>query len=519
MQKLTQDLTASIVVFLVALPLSMGIALASGVPPALGLITAVLGGWVASLFGGSPLSISGPSAGLMVVVGAMVAEHGPGKLAAAVLLAGLVQLAAGLLRVGRLFQAVSPSVIRGMISGIGILIIASQVHVMIDDQVRASGLENLLALPGGVWKAITDYQDREHDIAAGVGVATLAAVVLWNRIKPPQLQVVPGPLVGAALAAGLAAIFQLPIRYVAVPENLLDIVSFPTLGTVGQMADPIVVGTGLSIAVVATAETLLCATAVARMTESKRPKYDRELTVQGVANLLCGAIGTLPMAGVISRSTANVQAGARTRAAAVLHATWIALFVLLLPNVLELVPTSSLAAILVYVGFKLLDPRAVRAMVPFGWEVVGIVVVTAVAIVVSDLLTGVAIGLVLSAIRILYKMSNVEFHLEVADGRADLHMVGSATFLGLPKLADILDEVPKGTELHLHFDELEFIDHACLDQISAFRQRHATGGGEVVVEWDELFSLQNKSLGDEAKAGSAISLPGDSRPPTPDPEG
>jgi len=515
--KLTQDLTASFVVFLIALPLSMGIAIASGVPPALGLVTAIIGGVIVGAFGGAPLQISGPSAGLTVLIVQMHTDHGMEKLGAIVIIAGLTQLAAGLMRIGRQFQAVSPAVIRGMLSGIGVLIIASQFHVMIDDSIHDSGLQNLVKIPEGIWKAVTDYKDRTHDLAAIIGIATLVSMIAWDRAKPKQLKVIPGPLVGAGLAAGLAAIFALPIRYVAVPENLIDIMTFPSADTLTYMMQPDIIGAGVGLAFVASAETLLCATAVSRMHDRGKTNYDRELAVHGVANLCCGLLGVLPMTGVISRSTANVEAEAQTRRSAVLHATWITIFVVFLPNVLGLVPTSSLAAILVYIGFKLLNVRAIKALSRFGKPVIGIFLATAVSIVAIDLLKGIVIGLVLSAIRLMYTISHVEYSLEkISDDRVDLHMFGSATFLGLPKLADVLDGVPPKTELHIHFDELEFIDHACLDLISEFRKRHESNDGQVVVEWEELFSLQTKSLGDEVAASQGITLNGDSAPPPPE---
>ncbi len=509
----TQDLSASFVVFLIALPLSMGIAIASGVEPALGLVTAIIGGLVVGAFGGAPLQISGPSAGLTVLVLQMHTEHGMEKLGAIVIIAGLVQLAAGLLRIGRQFQAVSPAVIRGMLSGIGVLIIASQFHVMVDDSIHETGLENLIRIPEGIWKAVTDYKDRTHDIAALVGIATLVAMVAWDRYKPKILKVIPGPLVGAALAAGIAAVFAMPVRYVAVPENLIEIMSFPGWHTLRYMAEPDILTAGLGLAFVASAETLLCATAVSRTHDRGKTNYDRELAVHGIANLLCGLVGVLPLTGVISRSTANVEADALTRRSAVMHAIWIAGFVLLIPNVLGLVPTSSLAAILVYIGFKLLNIKAIRSLARFGKPVLGIFLATAVSIVAIDLLKGIVIGLLLSAMRLMYMMSHVEYWMEkVSEDRIDMHMRGSATFLGLPKLAETIDSVPQGKEVHFHFDELEFIDHACLDAISEFRTRYEANGGTVVVEWEELFSLQTKSLGDEVAVVEGITLTGEPSP-------
>ena len=463
-----QDVSASLVVFLIALPLSMGIAIASGVPPAMGLVTAIVGGLVVGTIGGAPLLISGPSAGLSVLIMQMVSEHGIAALAVIVIVAGLTQLGAGLMRIGRQFQAVSPAVIRGMLSGIGVLILASQFHIMIDDKIQGSGLQNVLAIPAGIIKAIADAEDRNHDIAALIGIGTLAVVLLWQRLRPERLKIVPGALVGAVLAAAVAALLDLPIRYVAVPANLHDLINLPSTEALAHIVDPDIIGAGVALAFVASAESLLCATAVSNMHDCGRTNYDRELAGQGIANVICGVFGCLPMAGVISRSTANVDAGARTRWSAIMHALWIGLFVVFLPDLLALVPTSSLAAILIYVGYKLLNPAAIRRLSRFGRPVIAVVLATAVSIVAIDLLKGIIIGLVLSSGRLLYKMSHVEFHLEETDGRAELHLAGSATFLALPRLAEVLERIPDSSDLEVHFDNLEFIDHGCLDLLHTF---------------------------------------------------
>ncbi|MDH5671125.1 MAG: SulP family inorganic anion transporter [Myxococcales bacterium] len=503
---LLEDLPASGVVFLIALPLSMGIAIASGLPPALGLITAIIGGLVVGALGGAPLQISGPSAGLTVLVLQMHQQHGVETFGVIVIAAGAAQLASGLLGFGRHFQAVSPAVIRGMLAGIGILIIVSQFHVMLDSDIPGSGMDNIATIPAVLWRTITQHNDRLHDEAAMIGVLTLVAVFSWDRFKPAKLKIVPGPLVAAMLAAALAALLSLPIRYVAVPANLASLLRLPTTASFSALLEGDVAFAAVALAFVASAETLLCASAVARMHDRGRTNYDRELTVHGIANALCGLVGALPLTGVISRSTANVQAGARTRWAAVMHALWIAAFVILLPDLLALVPTSSLAAILVYIGFKLINPAAVRSLARFGRPVLLIFAATLVGIVAVNLLKGIMFGLVLSALRLMYQMSHVHFELEkVAQPlpaserdaaplpeRWDLHMHGSATFLGLPKLQDVLDNVKAGVELHFHFDELEFIDHACLDLLTEFRRRHEAAGGKVVVEWDELLAMRQK---------------------------
>lgn len=478
-----RDIPSSFVVFLIALPLSMGIAIASGVPPVMGLATAVIGGIVVGLFGGAHLQVSGPSAGLTVLVLEMVHQHGLKTFGVIVILAGLVQLLAGGFKLGRYFQAVSPAVIRGMLAGIGTLIIASQFHVMIDDGIRESGLANILAIPAGIAKVLGD---GTHWLAALVGVGTLVAIVAWERWKPPQLKVVPGPLVGVVLAVAVAAAFGMPIRYVVLPEDIAGIFSLIDFDALGTLQQPAVLVDGLALAFVASAETLLCATAVARMHSGPRTDYDRELATHGVANTLCGVVGVLPMTGVISRSTANVQANAETRYSAALQAVWIGLFVLFVPHLLGLVPLSSLAAILIYVGFKLINPKEIVVIAGYGRAVLAIFAATVVGIVFIDLLFGIVLGLGLSAAKLIYRMSHVEFEVRDEGQRFELHMLGAATFLALPGLSAALEEVPPGKELHIFFDDLTFVDHACIDLLNAFEKRYVETGGEFIVEWDAL---------------------------------
>src|SRR5258708_4519595 len=190
-----QDLLASVVVFLVALPLCMGIAISSGAPPAAGLITGIVGGIITGMFSGCPLQVSGPAAGLAVLVYGVVQKHGLETLGLVILIAGLLQITAGLLKAGQVFRAISPSVIFGMLAGIGILIFGAQFHVMVDDQPRSDGLKNLLAIPESIAKGIFPVEGSVHHLAAYVGVGTLLILILWNQFAPKKLKWIPGALI------------------------------------------------------------------------------------------------------------------------------------------------------------------------------------------------------------------------------------------------------------------------------------------------------------------------------------
>lgn len=482
-----RDLLASVVVFLVALPLCMGIAIASGVPPAAGLITGIVGGILVGSIAGAPLQVSGPAAGLTVLVWELVTRHGIEMLGPAVLVAGAAQLIAGLARTGQWFRAISPAVIHGMLAGIGVLIFASQFHIMVDDSPRGSGIRNLMSIPEAIYKAFQPAEGTSHQIAAAVGMLTIVSLVAWASWRPKRLRVLPGPLVAVLVGSAAAAIFGLSVKYVQVPENLLDSVTLPTFAAILQVIrtqDLLV--SAIALGFIASAETLLCAAAVDQMHTGPRANFDRELAAQGVGNLVCGSLGALPMTGVIVRSSANLEAGAQSRLSAIYHGIWLLALVTALPGVLRLIPTSALAAILVYTGYKLVSPAKIRTLARFGRSEVAIYFATLIGIVVIDLLSGVIIGFILALVKLLYTLSHLKIRVEQTPERVDVHLEGAATFVGLPKLAKALESIPPGPERHVHFEHLTHIDHACLELIASFKHQQEKTGSPVIVELDEL---------------------------------
>ena len=280
------DLLASVVVFLVALPLCMGIAIASGVPPSMGLVSGIIGGIVIGSLSGAPLQVSGPAAGLAVIVFEIVQTHGLHALGPILVLAGLMQAVAGKLMIGQWFRAVAPAVVYGMLAGIGVLIFASQFHVMVDDKPNANAIVNILTIPSAVQKGLTPMDGTPHHLAAGIGVLTLVVLAGWNWIRSKisgPLRVVPAPLLAVIAAVTVSYVFALPIAYVDVPDDVSSFIRLPEIGSFALLAKPAVLASAFAVAVIASAETLLCAVAVDKLHDDDPSDLDQELFAQGVA--------------------------------------------------------------------------------------------------------------------------------------------------------------------------------------------------------------------------------------------
>jgi MFS superfamily sulfate permease-like transporter len=479
------DLLASVVVVLVALPLCLGIALASGVPPALGLVTGIVGGLVVGFLQRSPVLVSGPAAGLTVVVLEIVQQQGLRALAAIVLAAGILQIVGGLVRGGRWFRAVPPAVVHGMLAGIGVLIAASQFHTMFDIRSRRTGAENLLAIPSSIARAF-GAGGGSHARAAVVGLLTILAMVGWSRFAGRRLRIVPAALVAVALATGLANLFRMDVPRIVLPANLFAQAAHPRPGDLLQMR---VWLEAIGLAAVATAETLLCVGALDKLRRGGgRSDYNRELVAQGVGNSLCGLLGGLPMTAVTVRSSTNLQAGGRSRLSTIFHGLWILLFATFGQGLLRLIPVSTLAAVLVVMGCRLVDRHAIRDLHRHGVFEVVTYAVTLVVMVGTDLLTGVLAGLGVALVFLIYRLSHLRIDLEhaVEQGLTRLHLRGSATFLRLPDIAETLEGIPPDTEVHVHLEQLAHLDHATLELLATWEGDHRERGGRVVIDWDDV---------------------------------
>ncbi|MFF8259980.1 SulP family inorganic anion transporter [Streptomyces virginiae] len=466
------DFGASVVVALVAVPLCVGVAVASGVPAELGIVTGVVGGLVTGWFRGSSLQVSGPAAGLTVLVHEAVQAYGAAALGVLVLAAGAVQLGMGVLRLGRWFRAISVAVVHGMLAGIGLVLISGQLYALGDAEAPGQTLAKL----GGVHGLAA----RADWTAVLLGAGTIAVMVAWRR-APARLRLLPGALVGVAAATTAAALLRLPVEKVRV-TGVLDVVSPPAWGEFEVLASLGAVGTVIALALIASAETLFSAAAVDRMHDGPRTEYDRELIAQGVGNGVCGLLGALPMTAVIVRSAANVEAGARTRAARVMHGGWLLLFAVVLPQVLESVPLAALAGVLLYAGWKLLPVRAVAALWRTHRGEAVVLVATACAIVVTNLFEGVLVGLGLAIAKAAWETSHVHVEEVWEGGELCVRVTGNASFLRLPKLLDALDALPHGQPARLDLSGLRHLDHACLTALEGWeRARAPLPGREGVI--------------------------------------
>ncbi|WP_370268886.1 SulP family inorganic anion transporter [Streptomyces sp. V4I8] len=471
-----QDFLASVVVFLVAVPLCVGIAVASGVPAELGLITGIVGGLVTGLMPGSSLQVSGPAAGMTVIVFEAVSEFGAGTLGVIVLFAGLLQLAMGILKIGRWFRAISVSVVEGMLCGIGLVIIAGQIYAAAGLKAPESGIGKIVGLPGVFAHAVGS---TEALISLAIGAGTIAVIVLWKKL-PKAMQSVPGALAAVVLATLATLALSLPVATVQV-DGLLGVIQPPGAEAFGELAGPAIWGTIIAFALIASAESLFSAAAVDRLHDGPRTEYNKEMIAQGAGNTVCGVLGALPMTAVIVRSSANVAAGAKTKASRVLHGVWLLLFAAAMPWALGLIPLPALAGILVHAGWKLIPFRQIAALWRSHKGEALILVVTAVSIVAVNMFEGVLIGLALAVVKTAWEASHVK--LEVIDkgaGPIQVYLSGNATFLRLPKILDSLEALPQDRPVELDLSGLHHLDHACRTALESWAERHSAVGTEPV---------------------------------------
>lgn len=459
------DLPSSLVVFLVALPLSLGIAIASGAPVLAGLIAAIVGGIIAGSLGGSPLQVSGPAAGLTVVVADLISNFGWGVTCLITAAAGVLQILLGLSRVARAALAISPVVVHAMLAGIGITIALQQAHVLLGGKSKSTAWHNLIGLPGQIIGA--------HRPGVLLGVLVIVILVGWRWV-PARVRFVPGPLVAIVVVTVISVVFGFHVRRIEIDESPLHALRLPELPHDNWGAVAIGV---ITVTLIASVESLLSAVSVDRMHNGPRTDFNRELIGQGTANLVSGTIGGLPITGVIVRSSTNVNAGAKSRASAIMHGVWILLFTVPFAELVEKIPTAALAGLLIVIGIQLLKPAHIETATKHGD--LAVYVVTAVCVVFLNLLHGVMIGLGLAITLTGWRVIRAKIEAKPVDGEWRVSIGGAAcTFLALPRLTRILASVPQGATATVDI-AVHYLDHAAQQAITDWQQQHEATGGTV----------------------------------------
>ncbi len=450
------ELAASLVVFLVALPLSMGIALASGAPVFAGLIAAAAGGIVGGLLGGAPLMVSGPATGLAVIVVDISERFGFAAVSLVTLLAGLLQLLLGSAKVARYATAIAPAVLHGMLAGIGMLIAVAQLHVILGHAPDASFFKNVAALPHALVHA--------NLAAASLGACTMAILVAWPHLPLFRLRIPPA-LAAVGMATAAAAMLNLPVARVHLPDTFAWLP--PRLGDTPLL--PLLAAT-LGMALIASAESLLSAVAVDKLHNGPRARLDRELLAQGAANVVSGLLGGLPITGVIVRSTANIEAGAKSRWSTVLHGVWIVVAVATLSGLLNQIPLVALAGLLVVVGTRLVSWNQLRELHRHGESAVYLATVT--GVVGINLLAGICMGLTAAVLKLFWQLTRARIRVcQEDDRRFSVNMHGAITFLLVPELTEKLAALPAGREIRLNIEAL-LVDHAATEALKSWQNAY-----------------------------------------------
>ncbi|MEU3949003.1 bifunctional SulP family inorganic anion transporter/carbonic anhydrase [Streptomyces sp. NPDC029526] len=469
------DVSASVAVFLIALPLSLGIALATGAPLQAGLVAAAVGGLVAGMLGGSPLQVSGPAAGLTVVTADLIQRYGWRTTCAITVLAGLAQLGLGCLRVARGALAVSPAIVHGMLAGIGVTIAVAQVHIVLGGTPQSSVPDNLRALPA----QLADFDPA----AVSASLLTLVLLMFWPRLPGRVgrfLRKVPAALVAVTGATAVASAAGLALAQVDLPSwrshALAGLPEGPVLGLVAAV---------LTTTLVCSVQSLLGAVAVDKLASARpgpqhvtRSDLDRELLGQGAANIVSGSLGGLPVAGVAVRSSANVRAGAVSRNSTMLHGVLVVIAALLMVPLLELIPLASLAALVMAVGIQMVSLHHIRTVTRHR-EVL-VYAVTTLGVVSLGVLEGVVLGIAVAVAVALHRLTRTRITHTEKVGTHRIHVRGQLTFLAVPRLSRALHLVPPGADTVVTLDG-SFMDHAAYEALHDWQSTHRARGGTVEI--------------------------------------
>ncbi len=495
------DLLSGFLVFLIALPLCLGISMASGFPPSAGIITAIIGGMLVSRCNGSFMTINGPAAGLIVVVYDAVQGLGEGDAMAgyryalaAIVVASVIQILLGVFKAGRLSSFFPASVVHGMLAAIGIIIMAKQIHVVLGVTPEKGSLISTIA------QVPHSFANLNLEIAI-IGFTGLVILIIWSLIQNKTLKMIPAPLVVVLMGMFFAHYFELehqhvylltpehaanaevgPKFLVAISDNFTSSFYFPDFGKIATLEFWEAV---VAIALVGSLESLLSAMAVDKLDPYKRhSNLNKDLTAVGVGNLVAGSIGGLPMIAEIVRSSANVNNGAKTQWANFFHGTFLLVFVVFFPQLIHSIPLAALASLLVFTGFRLASPREFANVMGIGKEQLFIFVATIICVIATDLLVGVAFGILVKlAIHLMNgakpnNLFKIHFTQSVqSDGSILIHIQGSAIFSNFMALKEALANIENGKKLVFDKSEVTLIDHTVMEFFHEFQHDYEAQGG------------------------------------------
>ncbi len=490
-KNLKNDLPASIVVFFVALPLCLGIALASGAPLFSGLIAGIVGGIIVGAMSGSQIGVSGPAAGLAAIVLTSIgALGGYENFLVAVVLGGAIQLLFGVLRAGIIGYYFPSSVIKGMLTGIGIIIILKQIPHFFGYDVNPEGDFAFFQVDGeNTFSEIINALNFISPGATFIAVIGLGILILWDKVlvkKAKIFQLVQGPLVAVVIGIifynitkGIDGFSIASEHLVSVPipgdlQSFLGQFSFPNFGVILQTDVWI---TAFTIALVASLETLLCVEATDKLDPEKRvTPTNKELFAQGTGNIISGMIGGLPITQVIVRSSANIQSGGKTKMSAIIHGFLLLISVIIIPRLLNMIPLSVLAAVLLIVGYKLAKPSLFKKMYVMGWKQFIPFTVTVVGIVFTDLLIGIGLGLMVGVVVILIKSYQNSHFLHIEDKSNGKHKIimtlaEEVTFFNKGAILKELDQLPEYTYLTLDVRKTRYLDNDIIEILEDFSEK------------------------------------------------
>lgn len=503
------DLISGFLVFLIALPLCLGIAMASAFPPMAGIITAVVGGVLVSRISGSHVTINGPAAGLIVVILGAVQSLGEGNALAgyrytlaAIFVASIVQIVLGCLKAGKLSAYFPSSVVHGMLAAIGIIIMAKQIHILLG--VKPASKE-ILETIGEIPHSILEMNPE----IACIGFLGLGVMIAWALVQHRYLKMIPAPLIVVGMGMALERYFDLdhehvymflphqeflphheytigPKFLVSLPANIIDSFSFPDFG---KLATIPFWGAVLSISLVGSLESLLSATAVDKLDPFKRySNLNRDLTAVGIGNLVASSVGGLPMIAEIVRSSANINNGACTGWSNFFHGMFLCLFVVFFPQLIHEIPLASLAALLVYTGFRLASPKEFAKTMSIGKEQLALFCITIVGVLATDLLIGVLMGIfskiIIHLVRGVELRDLVKMNFEIKEVASDSYRIsinGAAIFSNFIGLKSRLSDIPFGKKVVFDLSNANFIDHTVMEFVDHYCHDYIDRGGQCAI--------------------------------------